>query len=104
MTDLDGADPGAAGLRQAAHDVVDLSDNRNIFDEGRWRDGSPLTWNSALRSDECVAPREYGPPSMKKLGKLGEATPRYALAPSSNICHIAENILDLRFNIHACVS
>ena len=51
---------------------------------------SALSWNSALSRDECVETREYGPPSMKKLGKLGEATPRYAVAPSSNIWHISD--------------
>ena len=51
-----------------------------------------LTWNSALRSDECVETREYGPPSMKKLGKLGEATPRYAVTPSSNIWHLIQKL------------
>lgn len=46
-----------------------------------------LPWNSALRRDEWVETREYGPPSMKKLGKLGVATPRYAVPQSSNIWH-----------------
>ena len=31
LADLDGADPGAAGLRQAAHYVVHLNQNVNVI-------------------------------------------------------------------------
>ena len=81
MTDLDGADPGAAGLRQAAHDVVHLSDNRNILDEGLWARWWPAYLELCAEKRRVCCPEGVRSAEHEEVGKVGRGHPEVRTHP-----------------------